>query len=316
MKHMQQRTELVTVGKFLTVTLLAGLLAGCASSGGGPALGVTDSAVDGAGTGGRVKLRAASRLPRVLLMVDEKSLGSIPTSEVEALGAKLLLQQNVPVVDQDMVKANIAKGQQLLKMAGHARGAAALGLQFGADVVIMGEVVAKPSARRISDSNLRSYQAVATLRAVRTDNAATLASSSEVETVVALDDIGGSSLALRKAGQKTLEALIPAMIEGWEKGGGTGGSEVALTHISVTIGGVDQIWKLKALREQLHGLGTKAQNVVQRNYTAGMAIFELDSTLAAEEFSEMLVLKPPQGLKLQVLNVSAGKVDLRAVAAQ
>ena len=41
-------------------------------------------------------------------------------------------------------------GQQLLKMAGDPRGAAALGLQFGADVVIMGEVVAKPSARRIA----------------------------------------------------------------------------------------------------------------------------------------------------------------------
>ena len=60
---------------------------------------------------------------------------------------------------------------------------------------------------------------------------------------------------------------------------------------------------------------TMLQNVVQRNYTAGVAIFELDSTMAAEEFSELLVLKPPQGLKLQVLNVSAGKVDLRAVAA-
>ncbi|MCX7008819.1 MAG: hypothetical protein NTY53_16505, partial [Kiritimatiellaeota bacterium] len=269
-----------------------------------------------AGTDGRVKLRAASRLPRVLMMVDEKSLGSIPTAEVESLGAKLLLQQNVPVVDQDMVKANIAKGQQLLKMAGDARGAAALGLQFGADVVIMGEVVAKPSARRIADSNLRTYQAVATLRAVRTDNAATLATASEDASIVALDDIGGSAKALRSAGQKTLEVLIPAMIEGWEKGGGSGGNEAALTRVSVTIGGVDQVWKLKALREMLHGLGTKAQNVVQRNYTAGMVIFDLDSTLSAEEFSEALVLTPPQGLKLQVLNVSAGKVDLRAVAAQ
>jgi len=109
--------------------------------------------------------------------------------------------------------------------------------------------------------------------------------------------------------------LIPAMIEAWEKGGGVGGSETALTHVSVTIGGVDQMWKLKALREQLHGLGLKAQNVVQRNYTAGMAVFDLDSPLSAEEFSELLVLKPPQGLKLQVLNISAGKVDLRAVAA-
>lgn len=299
-------------GTWLTV-LIGLLLAGCAT----PSSVVRESDSDvGIGTGGRVKLRAAARLPRVLLMVDEKSLGSIPTSEIESLAARLLLQQNIPVVDQDMVKANIAKGQQLLKMAGDARGAAALGMQFGADVVIMGEAVAKPSARRIADSNLRTYQAVATLRAVRTDNAATLASASEDVSIIALDDISGSAKALRGAGQKSFETLIPAMVEAWEKGGGVGGSETALTHIVVTIGGMDQMWKLKALRETLHSFGTKAQNVVQRNYTAGVAIFDLDSTLAAEEFSEALVLKPPEGLKLQVLNVSAGKVDLRAVAAQ
>ena len=313
MKRTQQKTGLARHGKFCLGALVAGLLAGCASAP-APVVRETDDG-GGTGAGGRVKLRPASRMPRVLLMVDEKSLGSIPTAEVEALGAKLLLQQNVPVVDQDMVKANIAKGQQLLKMAGDARGAAALGLQFGADVVIMGEVVAKPSARRIAESNLRTYQAVATLRAVRTDNAATLATASEDVSVIALDDVGGSSKALKGAGTKTLEILIPAMLEAWEKGGGAGGSETALTHVVITIGGVDQMWKLKALREQLHGQGTKAQNVVQRNYTAGVAIFELDSTMAAEEFSELLVLKPPQGLKLQVLNVSAGKVDLRAVAA-
>ncbi len=316
MKQRRQKSGLAGQGRRFMGVLLLGLMAGCTST---QTVVIREGGAAGAGevgAEGRIKLRATSRLPRVLMMVDEKSLGSIPTAEVEALAAKLLLQQNIPVVDQDMVKANIAKSQQLLKMAGDPRGAAALGMQFGADVVIMGEAVAKPSARRIADSNLRTYQAVTTLRAVRTDNAATLASASEDVSVVALDDIGGSAKALRAAGQKSFESLIPAMIEAWEKSGGVGGSELALTRISLTIGGVDQIWKLKALREMLHGLGTKAQNIVQRNYTAGMVMFDLESTLAAEEFSETLVLKPPQGLKLQVLNVSAGKVDLRAVAAQ
>ena len=294
--------------------LLIGMLSGCTMP--PPPISTVESSAPSAGPHQSLRIRSASRLPRVLMMVDEKSLGTIPTSEIESLAARLLLQQNVPVVDQDMVKANIGKSQQLLKMAGDARGAAALGLQFGADVVIMGEAVAKPSARRIADSNLRTYQAVATLRAVRTDNAATLATASEDASIIALDDVSGSSKALKGAGQKTLETLIPAMIEAWEKSGGAGSGGVVLTHISVTIGGVDQMWKLKAIRETLHGLGEKAQNVAQRNYTAGMAMFELDSTLPAEEFSEALVLKPPQGLKLQVLNISAGKVDLRAVAAQ
>ena len=119
----------------------------------------------------------SSLLPRVMVIMDEKSLGTIATAEVEAMAIKKLIALNVPVVDQDMVRANIARSRQMLITAGDNRGAAALGTQFGADIVLIGEAVAKPSARRISDTNLRSYQAVATLRAVRTDNSATLAAA-------------------------------------------------------------------------------------------------------------------------------------------
>ena len=146
-----------------------------------------------------------------MILVDEKSLGTIPTAEVEAIAIQMLLNSNAQIVDQDMVRANLSKGQQILAMSGDNRGAAALGLQFGADLTIVGEVVAKPSARRIGDSNLRSYQAVATLRAVRTDNSATIASSSEDASVIGLDDVGGSSKALKAAGGKSLAILIPAI---------------------------------------------------------------------------------------------------------
>ncbi|MBN1557283.1 MAG: hypothetical protein JW951_03970 [Lentisphaerae bacterium] len=44
-------------------------------------------------------------------------------------------------------------------MAGNTRDSAALGLQFGADSVVNGTAVAKPAARRIAGSNLRSYEA-------------------------------------------------------------------------------------------------------------------------------------------------------------
>ena len=260
-------------------------------------------------------LRQASRCPRVMMMINEQNLGSIPTMEVEAVASAMLIQQQVPVVDQEFVKANLGKGQQLLKMAGDARGAASLGQQFGADVVIIGEVVAKPSARRIAESSLRTYQAVATLRAVRTDNAATMASVSEDASIVALDDVSGGSKALKAAGRKTLEALIPAMIASWEKQGGPAAGGL-LTRVVLSIGGVDQMWKLKALRESLRGMGDKAQNLTQRSYTAGIAVFDVETPLTTEEFSEAFVLKPPEGLRMQVLNIGPGKLDLRALAAQ
>ena len=171
------------------------------------------------------KTVAPTFLPRVMVIVDEKSLGTIATAEVEAMAIKKLTALNVPVVDQDMVRANVARSQQMLAAAGDNRGAAALGTQFGADIVVIGEAVAKPSARRISDTNLRSYQAVATLRAVRTDNSATLAAASEDVTQVGLEDVSGSAKVLRAAGEKALDALLPELLAKWTPGDASGAED-------------------------------------------------------------------------------------------
>ena len=259
------------------------------------------------------KDRNTEKFPTVMLMIDEKSMGTIATSEIETLATEMLIKEQVPVVDQDLIHAKINKQQQLLKIAGDARGAAALGLQFGADVIIVGEVVSKPAARRIEGTNMRTYQGIATLRALRTGNGAALAAASAHASVIGLEDVAGSSEALMAAGKQTLGKLLPDLLRAWEKAGGEPGADRAV-RITLTIGGVDQMWKLKAIRETLHNLDDKTQKVVQRSYTSGLATFSLDSKVPIEELSELLVVKSPQGLKLQVLNIGTGELDLRAVA--
>lgn len=261
---------------------------------------------------GAPRARPSAQMPRVMILVDEQSLGTIPTAEVEAMAIRMLLDQGVQVVDQDMTQSNLAKGQELFRMAGDNRGAAALGLQFGADVILIGEVVAKPSARRISDSNLRSYQAVATLRAVRTDNSVTMASASEDATVIGLEDVVGSAKAIRAAGQKSLEQIIPAMLQSWARSGGK--STPQLLHVTLHVGGVDQLWKLRAIREQLKGMPREATDIVQRSYTTGAAVFELDSLVAIEELAEAFVLHPPADIQFQVLDIGASSIHLKIVS--
>lgn len=261
--------------------------------------------------------------PKIMLLIDEKSLGTVPTAEVEAMTARVLIEQQVNVVDQDMVRANLQKTQQALKSAGDNRGAASLGQQFGADVIVVGEAVAKPSARRIGDSNLRSYQAVVTLRAVRTDTSATLATASEDASVVGLDDVAGSSKALKTAAQKSLAEFVPKLLEAWQKGQGVTAAGAAgaaagpkTVTIELTVGGVDQVWKLKAVRDQLRGMSGKIRTTTQKQYSAGVALFELEALIPSEELSEELVLNPPEGLKFQVLEVAPGKINLKANAAE
>lgn len=305
-------TPTLSLAGAIACLILALLAAGC----GVPAPTTTTVSPDQAmrpATGAAAQLPSASLLPRVMIMIDEQSLGTIATSEVESMAVNKLLEQNIPVVNQDMVRANIARNQQMLQMAGDNRGAASLGTQFGADIVLVGEAVAKPSARRIGDTNLRSYQAVATLRAIRTDNAATLAAASQDATQIGLEDVSGSAKALRAAAEASLNRIIPEILAKWTPGGAGPVIGDALHRLEMTVGGVDQMWKLKAIRESLRGQTVDLQNVVQRSYTSGLAEFSMDSKLPPEELAEHLVLKPPKGLRMQVLEIAAGHIQLKAV---
>jgi hypothetical protein len=227
-----------------------------------------------------------------------------------------LLAQGVRVIDRELSRANTGRTRDLLKQAGDERGAAAIGQQFGAEVIVVGEAVSKPAAQRIAESNLRSYQAVVTLKAIRTDNAAILATASESAGAVALDDVTGGSKALKAAAAASYDLLIPALLAAWAREPSAGGAAGAApaTRIVLTVGGVDQLWKLKAIREQLRGMEPTLTGVTQRQYTAGVAEFEVNSSLPAEELVEALVQKPPEGLRFQALDVGAGRIGLRAAA--
>ncbi len=258
-----------------------------------------------------VKQQTSTTTPVVMLLIDEKNMGSIPTEEVEAMGMQLLIENHCKTVDQDMLRVNIEQRTRMLKMVGDKRGAAALGSQFGADVVITGSAVCKPSARRIADSNIRTYQAVTTLRAIRTDNGIVLATASESGTGLDVEDVRGGSKALRASAKACFTKLIPQTLNAWQCGGPSSNTPLPFPHhIQVTFGGVDKLWKVKTLRENLKGR-TTLSNVIQRNYTAGAVVFEVDSKLAAEELTEEIVLNPPNSLKIQALSIDSGKIVMR-----
>ncbi len=254
-------------------------------------------------------------LPKVMVMVDEKALGSISTSEIETMAVKMLGEKDIETVDQNMVQNNLERIQKAFRGAGDNRAAAAMGREFGADVVLIGEAVAKPNAARIGESNLRSFQAAVSFRAVRTDNSVNIASASETASVVAMDDITGSSKALKAAGEKALKGVIPQMIARWEKPGAVGVKPGEKVAIDITVGGMDQIWKLKETRVRLKGMTKQIASVKQKSYAQGVAIFRVESLLPTEELAEELVMNPPNDLRVQVVEIRETTLNLRVVNA-
>ena len=253
--------------------------------------------------------------PKVMVMVDEKAIGSVSTSEIETMAVKKLGEKDVETVDQNMVQNNLERIQKAFRGTGDNRAAAALGREFGADVILLGEAVSKPNAAKIGETNLRSYNATVTLRAVRIDNSVNLATASETSTVVAMDDVSGSSRALKAAGEKALGAVIPDLLAKWEKPSGTAAAKNGRTAIELTVGGMDQIWKLKATRVALKENRECIASVVQKSYAQGVAIFRVESLLPSEELAEELIMNPPEELKVQVVEIRPTTLSLRVIEA-
>ena len=258
-------------------------------------------------------LAAGAAMPKVLVMVDEKALGSVSTSDIETMAVRKLADQGIETVDQSRVQANLERIQKALRGAGDSRASAVLGREFGADVMLIGEAVSKPNAAKIGDSNLRSYIASVSFRAVRVDNSVNVASSSESATVIAMDDISGSSKALKAAGEKALDAVIPVLIAKWDSSGDASPTANAKVAIEITVGGMDQVWKLKETRVRLKGMKKAVESVVQKSYAQGVAMFRVESLIPSEELAEELVLNPPEGLKVQVVEIKPTVLSLRVV---
>ena len=254
-------------------------------------------------------------MPKVMVMVDEKALGSISTSEIETMAVRMLGEKNIETVDQNMVQNNLERIQKAFRGAGDNRSAAAMGREFGADVMLIGEAVAKPNAAKIGESNLRSYMASLSFRAVRVDNSVNIASASETATVIAMDDVTGSSKALRAVGEKALKAIIPELVQKWENPNAKGTAYERRNQIEITVGGMDQIWKLKEMRVRLKGMKKEVENVMQKSYAQGVAIFRVESFLPAEELAEALVMNPPTDLRVQVVEIRETTLNLRVVNA-
>ena len=109
-----------------------------------------------------------------MLLIDEKSLGTIATAEIEAMAVQMLIDNNFEVVDQEMVRREPQEGPAAAEVGRRQPRRGRAGPPVSARrSSSSGEAVAKPSARRIAESNLRTYQAVVTLRAIRTDNSET-----------------------------------------------------------------------------------------------------------------------------------------------
>ena len=247
-------------------------------------------------------------MPRFMVMIEERNLGTYQVNEAEKVITECLMSKGLEIIDADLIKTNVERDKALQAINSGPRTAAALGLQFGADIIIVGKAIAKGSAERIKETSFRSYQANVSLKAIRTDTAEVLAMESYDAAKIHVDDLAGGTIAIHEATSPLITKMISGLLEKYGKSGSGAGQKIQLV-----IGNVSQVWQVavikQMLREQIKGTG----DIMQRSFISGVAIFDIQWHGDSQTLAEELTLADPEHFKFKVFGVTPNKLDVKLV---
>jgi len=247
--------------------------------------------------------------PRMMFLIDETieglraaGISSADMSQAETVLLQAFLDAGFEVVDSAVVAQNINRDQALKAIAGDAAIAAALGHQYGADVIITAKAAAS-SGKKILDTDMKSHQAAINAKVVRADTGAVIGSGTEQGKHAHIDDLAGGLAAIEKASEKLAENLIPKIIEQWRQD-----VQVAAT-IQLVLSGVS-FMQLKRIKEILKGEVRGVKEVYQRSFQARVAKLDVEIQSSTEMLADELASKEFQGITFEITGMTENRIDI------
>ncbi len=236
------------------------------------------------------------------------ALTRMDMGQTEATLVESFLQNGFRVVDRDTVKANLSRKKALHILNGDNRAAAAVGLQAGAQIVIVGRAISKTATARIRNSNLQSVQATVQARAIRSDDAAIISSHSVHRAKAHIDEMQGGALALEAAGRKLAALLITDIVSKWQE-------EVygRKREVTLALSGMGSYQRLQIIKTFLQKNVQGVQAVHERFFTAGNGELMLDYSGKSSHIAAELALHQFSGFHLEANTVTPNRLDIQVV---
>lgn len=256
---------------------------------------------------------AGAASARYMILINEKNMGAYSMGDAERVVTEYLLSRGAEVIDSELVKTNINRDKALQAMSSGPQAAAALGLQFGADVIIVGKAIAKGSADRVQDTSFRSYTANVSLKAIRTDTAEILNSDMAQAAKIHVDDNIGGSQAIQTATSALVAKFMPQV---FSKTGATTAANNVPKKVQLVMGDVTQLWQVAALKKLMREKISGVTDVVQRSFVSGVATFDVHLKGDSQRLAEALTLADPGYFRIKVVGVTQNKLDARLVETQ
>lgn len=244
--------------------------------------------------------------PRVMVVIPEQHLTrKIPDPAGETEIIKKLLGKGFKVVDQSQVAKIRDNDQVKAAIEGDSSLAAKIGLQYGAEVMIVGEAFSEGAGKNIG-GGLISCRARVEARAIKTDTGEILAADGRHAAGLDISEAIAGKKALQNAGSELADYLTEQILTKWN-------DEVTnINSVELIIAGTTyaQLTELKALlSKSFRGV----KGIHQKSFTGNRAVIEVDLKGDAQAFADELAQKNFKGLVVEVTDFSANRLELRVL---
>ncbi|PIU65183.1 MAG: hypothetical protein COS84_07225 [Armatimonadetes bacterium CG07_land_8_20_14_0_80_40_9] len=241
-------------------------------------------------------------MPRMMVIIPEVHLGRPkvpdPAGETEIL--RKLLEKGFDCVDQSQIKQIRENDQVRAAVNGDNKAAILLGLEYGAEVVIIGEAFSEFNTEM---AGMYSCRARVEARAIQTDTGKILATNGLHAGGADATENTAGKVALKNAGALMGDYLIEQILKKWKK------ESVGARTIQIVakVRNYKQLGQFKSALKNLRGY----KNLHQRSFAANVAKLDLEIALStgqdlADEISGLKIA----GGEVEVTNFTANRIDV------
>ncbi len=251
--------------------------------------------------------------PTIMIVLQEKVMGVFNTTGWEVpTQAEITLMNRIqelgfPVVDPLTVRRNIVQAKGLRMLEADNRGAAAAGLQHGAQISIIGTAISKPAGAKLYETQMQSIQATLTARVIQNDTGQIITTGSATSAIAHIDEVQGGVLALEKAAQDLADILAPKILASTNKAKGENRT------IALNITGLKSYRHLDHILYFFESKVPGVSEVYLRDFSNNIASVNLVYADQSAVLARKVANSKFKGFRLEPTQVTENKIDLSAI---
>jgi hypothetical protein len=247
--------------------------------------------------------------PRMMMIIiDERVEGGRKLSQTENSLIQAFLDKEFKVVDPKTVKESIERDRLMRAIESDNETAAALGLQHGADMVIMGTMAGTTHAMKVSGVDLKSISLSTTARVIRADTGEVMLGRTETARVPQATSFG-RQLAVEEICDNLSSFLIPKIVEIWNE------ELINLNSITLTAIGLNSYEKIGEVKRFLKANIRNLKRIYDRGFVQNIVKFDLMIRGgSAKKLAEDLSVKKGPDYRFEVKNVDANSLTVKILA--